>query len=316
MIKLHTNSWETLDSGVSIKATDKTQLRKFHRDGLRAGRIQEGPYSPEALLKSLGLVANDNLNNAGNLLFGKNHPLRLKMAIFATNEKLTFLDMQVKEGNIFELLTAGEQYILGNIRWKVEINEMERKEIPEIPVAVIRELLANSFAHALYHANSVHEIDIHPGMIAIYNPGTFASPYSPKDYINNNRHFTLRNERIAKTLYTGKLIEGTGSGLKRVAALCKNSGIKYSFENSELGFKAIISRSSSDNATIQDVVLTETEKSVLALLKQNPKQTRDELAEKVCKTARTVQRAINSLRERGLLERAGAKKNGRWVVKD
>ena len=62
--------------------------------------------------------------------------------------------------------------------------------------------------------------------------------------------------------------------------------------------------------------MTGTEQSILALLKQNPKQTRDELAEKVCKTARTVQRAINSLRERGLLERAGAKKNGRWVVKD
>ena len=239
MIKLQTNSWETLDSGVSIKATDKTQLRKFYRDGLKAGRIQEGPYSPEALLKSLGLAVNGNLNNAGNLLFGKNHPLRLKMAIFATNEKLTFLDMQVKEGNIFELLSAGEQYILGNIRWKVEINEMERKEVPEIPVAVIRELLANSFAHALYHANSVHEIDIHPGMIAIYNPGTFASPYRPNEYINNNRHFTLRNERIAKTLYTAKLIEGTESGLKRVDALCKKSGIKYSFATLYLALKPL-----------------------------------------------------------------------------
>ncbi len=265
------DSWEALDSGVSIKAIDKTQFRKFYGNGINAGRIPKGTYNPESLLESLGLAVNGNLNNAGNLLFGKNHPLRLKMAIFATNEKLTFLDMQVKEGNIFELLSAGEQYILGNIRWKVEINEMERKEVPEIPVAVIRELLANSFAHALYHANSVHEIDIHPGMIAIYNPGTFASPYRPNEYINNNRHFTLRNERIAKTLYTAKLIEETESGLKRVDAICKKSGIKYSFENSVLGFKAIISRSSPDNATIQAVSLTGTEKSVLALLKQNPK---------------------------------------------
>ncbi len=307
--------WETLDSGVSIKAVDTTQLRKFYKDGINAGRIPKGPFRPEALLKSLGLAVNDNLNNAGNLLFGKNHPLQLKMAIFPTSEKLTFLDMQIKEGNIFELLTAGEQYILKNIRWKVEICEMERKEIPEIPVAVIRELLANSFAHALYHANTVHEINIHPGMIAMYNPGTFASQYSPSDYIKSNRPSVLRNECIAKTLYTGKWIEKSGSGLKRVATLCNDAGIKYSFENSELGFKAIILRSLPGNATTE-VVLTEIEMTLLELLKQNPVQTRDELAEKVCRTVRTVQRVINSLRGKGLLERTGARKRGSWVVKN
>ena len=73
------------------------------------------------------------------------------MAVFATDEKLTFLDIATEEDNIINLLEAAEKYILKNIRWRVAFNGMGREEIPEIPVPVIREALANSFAHAIYH---------------------------------------------------------------------------------------------------------------------------------------------------------------------
>lgn len=66
------------------------------------------------------------------------------------NEKLTFLDQNVTYGNLYQLLREAENYILKNIRWKSEIDSLERIEIPEIPVAVVREVLANSFAHARY----------------------------------------------------------------------------------------------------------------------------------------------------------------------
>ena len=295
----------------------KRSLKKFFEVGINAGRLPEGAFRSSSLLKRLGLTVGADLNNAGIVLFGNSRPLQLKLAVFATDEKLTFLDMKLEEGNIFDLLSIGEQYILKNIRWRTEIDSMERREVPEIPIAIIRELLSNSFAHALYHANTVHEIDIHPGMITIYNPGAFANPYKPSDYVKKNLPSVLRNERIAKTLYIGKRIEEFGSGLKRVDTLCGDAGIRYSFENSELGFKAVIYRPTND-VTInvpKNVTLNGTELSVLALLKQHPDMTRDELAEKVSKTVRTVQRALDSLREKDLIERCGSKKSGSWIVK-
>ncbi|MCR5219799.1 MAG: putative DNA binding domain-containing protein [bacterium] len=316
--KTQADSWETLDSGVPLKEIETVQVRKLHENGIKAGRLPDVPFRSASLLKKMGLTDNGNLKNAGNILFGSRRPLQLKLAIFATDEKLTFLDMKIEEGNIFDLLPLGEQYILKNIRWRTEIDGMERREIPEIPVAIIRELLANSFAHALYHANTVHEIDIHPGMIVIYNPGSFANPYTPSDYIKKNLPSVLRNELIAKTLYIGKWIEEFGSGLKRVDSLCRDAGIRYNFENSELGFKAIIYRSLPLDVTINvpiNVTLNGTEISVLALLKQHPDISRDELAEKVSKTVRTVQRALDSLKEKGIIERDGSRKFGRWIVK-
>ena len=54
-------------------------------------------------------------------MFGNTKPVTLKTAIFATDEKLTFLDMQMYEDNIINLLNTAEMYILKNIRWKTEI---------------------------------------------------------------------------------------------------------------------------------------------------------------------------------------------------
>jgi ATP-dependent DNA helicase RecG len=148
----------------------------------------------------------------------------LKAGIFATDEKLTFLDMKLFEDNIFNLIRIAEEYILKNIRRGSDITEMERKEISEIPVAVIREVLANSFAHSVYKSRTAYEICIHPGMITIYSPGDYASVHKPEEYIKGNYESEIRNSLIAKMLFLNKSIEQFGSGFKRIDSLCKDAG--------------------------------------------------------------------------------------------
>ena len=65
---------------------------------------------------------NGKIKNAGNVLFGKSPNGDLRCAIFATEEKSTFLDMQDYSGNIFKLIDIGEQYISKNIRWSANFN--------------------------------------------------------------------------------------------------------------------------------------------------------------------------------------------------
>lgn len=199
----------------------------------------DGRYTVQTVLKRFGFVDEDHLTNAGNVLFGNSHPVTLKAAVFATDEKLTFLDMQMYEDNILNLLGIAEKYILKNINWRSEIVGMERKEIPEISVAAVREILANGYAHAVYNGSTYHEICIYPGKVSIYSPGSFASAYSPEDYINKNLQSSIRNAAISKILYLNKSIEQFGSGFKRINSLCKDAGIKYSYEFSDNGFTFI-----------------------------------------------------------------------------
>ena len=70
------------------------------------------------LQKSLQLLNGNKLTNAGRMLFSKNKPITLKMAVFATEHKATFLDISKVEGNIFELIDSAINYIVSNIRLK------------------------------------------------------------------------------------------------------------------------------------------------------------------------------------------------------
>ena len=58
------------------------------------------------------------------------------------------------------------------------------------------------------------------------------------------------------------------------------------------------------------------EESTLDYLKNHPNATQKEVADALGKTRRGVQDAIARLKEKGLLKREGARKNGRWVVMD
>ena len=63
----------------------------------------------------------DYLTNAGEALFGNTHPIPLKVGVFATDEKLTILDMELFEDNIIRLLDKAEEYIFLRISdggWK------------------------------------------------------------------------------------------------------------------------------------------------------------------------------------------------------
>ena len=104
---------------------------------------------------------------------------------------------------------------------------------------------------------------------------------------------------------------------KRINSLCKDAGIRFSYESDELGFKFILYRPAlrSDIPSITlDVTLNGTEMTVLAILKQKPDSSRGEIAKKISKTVRTVQRALDSLRDKGYIQRVGSKQDPQWEV--
>lgn len=309
--------WEKGKSNATTRQIDRKAIKTFWQKAVAAGRLPDGRYTCPIVLNRFGLVTEDYLTNAGEALFGTTHPITLKVGIFATDEKLTILDMKMYEDNIYNLLSIAEEYVLKNLRWRTEITGIDRKEIPEIPAAVIREVLANSFAHAIYNGRTNHEICIHPSMITIYSPGEYASKHTPEEYIEGNLESEIRNATISKILYLNKSIEQFGSGFKRIHSLCKDAGVKYSYKNTDNGFKFIIYRpqlQSDIQSVTLDVTLNGTEMSVLVLLKQKPDSSRDEIAEKISKTVRTVQRALDSLRDKGYIERIGSKQNPTWKI--
>ena len=200
----YTENWENRSSKSTVADVDDKTLMRFFDSAVKCGRLPDISYDKVELLQKLGVLNDNVLTNAGEYLFSKNNPITLKMAVFATDHKTTFLDISREEGNIFQLIDAALEYIVKNIRWRVESGEdgLRRKEIPEIPVDALREAIVNSFAHARYDLPVQHEIDIYSNRISITNPGSFANEYKPTDFYKRDIHslprsllyFTPKNE--------------------------------------------------------------------------------------------------------------------------
>ena len=161
----------------------------------------------------------------------------LEMARFATDERLTFLDIKRYTGSMIDLADKAILYIADAMDWRVEFDGgLERKEIPEIPLDAIREAVINAFAHRMIESRQSVDIAVYKSFIEIYSPGKFPEGVNPEQFITEIRKPIRRNPLITKTLYYSKDMESFATGLKRIHDACSQAGVKVEFYGDTYGF--------------------------------------------------------------------------------
>lgn len=305
--------WENNLTKYGMESIDHSALNAFYRKAVACGRLaQMAMYDEAELLTGLGLYENGHLTNAGYYLFSNKKPVVLKMAVYVTDERINFSDINRLEDNIYNLIEKGFSYVKEHINWSVRFGEgTSRVEVPEIPVEALREIIVNSFAHADYRGVSENEIVITPTRVEIYNPGEFPEKYTPEMFAKKQLKSMPRNKVILNTLYKSKDVEAFGSGFKKVYALCEHEGKKTDFLSKYGGFSFLFFRDARDRVKIKK---PSTESEVFNLLRSDPKQTRLQLSAKLKKTVRTVQRALNKLSLEEKIRRIGSNKTGYWEI--
>lgn len=329
----YSSYWENHLTKYGMESVDQDALETFYKKAVSCGRMERmAEYNAEELLTGIGLYEDGKLTNAGYYLFSNKKPVVLKLAVYVTDERINFSDIDRVQDNIFNLINKGFSYIKEHLNWRVESgNGTSRIEIPEIPVEALREIVVNSFAHADYRGISENEIDITPTRVEIYNPGEFPSGLTPEMFVQQRIKSMPRNKVILSTLYKSKDVEVFGSGFRKVYALCDKYGIKVSSQSDNGGFSFVFYRDKRDdnvtaNVSIQANHVQEadhksnipsripTDRKVYMLLKEDPTQTREILAQKTGKTVRTIQRALDKLSKEGRIKRIGSNKTGYWEV--
>lgn len=228
------SKWEREATPYGIDDVDEELLIRYVNEGIDQGRLDFLHRDVQTTLAKLDLLQGDRLNQAGYYLFSKHKPLLLKLAIFPTEERISFVDMKQFRGNIFECIQEAMRYIKQNIRWKAEIKGMKRVETPEIPIEEIREIVVNSFAHMRVNPSISNEIYLTPTRVRIYNPGPLVPGTSPEMFANGEKGSMIRNPLIATVLYYNKTIDAFGSGFERVFKLCAPG--TYRYHNDSFGF--------------------------------------------------------------------------------
>ncbi len=311
--------WENHLTKYGLEDVDHETLRRFYNKAVSCGRLEEvSPYDEGVLLSGLGLFEQGKLTNAGYYLFSNRKPVVLKTAVYVTDERISFSDINRFEDNIYNLIDMSFRFIKDHINWRVEYGgETSRIEIPEIPIEAVRELIVNAFAHADYKGITEHEIDITPSIVEIYNPGEFPTNLSPEMFASEHIKSMPRNRVILNTLYKSKDVEVFGSGFRKVYALCRASGNECKYKSAYGGFYFSLSRQNTGvirPSTISKGKKTITDSMILDMLKEDPTKTTTQLSEETGKSRRTIQRIINTLSDKGVIRRCGSDKKGYWEI--
>lgn len=314
------SNWENQLTSYDENNINECQLIEYFNKANEVNRLNYRYKDINDAMTKLGLMVNGKLNNAGYYLFGNNKPLLIKLAIFATDERLTFIDNKHFEGNIFECINESLKYVTSNIHYNAQIVGFERVEKPEIPIEAIREIVINSYAHMRVTPGEYNEIIITPKRIRIYNPGIIALNKDPNDFASGSIGSKVRNPLIALTLYKNKFIEAFGTGFKRVFELCKSNNINYNYGIDGIGFYFEFFRNNVSNDIINDTIndtirndLTPVENSLYQFILNNGILNSINVAmDEFNKSRITIQRAINSLVCKNLIKRVGSNKTGYW----
>ena len=310
----YSSKWEEGLTNHTPESLDDEALLDFYHSAKDCGRLEMKEFDKERLLSTIDIVKDGCVKNAGYVLFGKDAKVTLKLASYATDNKVTFTDLKLIQGNIYNLVNTALDYILNRINWRSEIGSRKRNEIPEIPELAIREIIVNAFAHADYETIPEIEVGIHPGKIEIYNPGTFPDELTPLDFIAKNLPSYKRNRLILDILFRSKDVEKSGTGFQRVNEYCKQQNVSWNYRKEAYGFFFEFIRTNVQLSVQIDKELSNHEQIIFNLINDNVGISKSEMALRIGKSEKTVQRIIASLTEKGLVEREGSNKAGYWKV--
>ena len=324
------NRWESLVSNKTIDDVDEELLRKYTMQAHDVGRIAISYTDKKTVLNQLELTKGEAILNAGKALFSDDIIQDIQMAIFATEERLTFNDIQRHHGPVLRLVDIAESYIKSNIHWRVEFTgELQRKEIPEIPVDAIREALINSFCHKDYASGQSNEVTIYRDRVEIYNPGAFPDGYEPQDFIEKSERPIRRNPMIARMLYYSKDIESFGTGLKRIAEACDAAGVQYEFKKMKSGFVVCFYREEERKADIKGKStgkvrekygkstgnLNAAQEKVINFMEENVRITNKDVQELLRVKESRALKILRSLVDEEIVEKCGKSRSSYYVLK-
>ena len=170
---------------------------------------------------------------------------KIQCATFKGDVRDVFIDKKEFDGPIYEQLEAAYQFVLRHINIGAKVDGLYRKDIYELPIKSIRELIANAVVHRSYLAESKIQISIFDNRIEVVSPGML---YGGMDFeAMKSGRSKCRNQAIADIFQYMHIVEAWGTGIPRLIAACDQYGLQEpTFEEFGDGIKVTVYRTQTD----------------------------------------------------------------------
>lgn len=282
----------------------------------------------------------EEMSGAALLLFGKNpqqffQRARVRFIRYEGTEAKVGTEMNVIKdkvfnGRILDVVRQTLDFVRGQIKEHTRLgNDGRFVTTPEYPEFAWKEVIINAIAHRDYSIKGTDiQIKMFDDRITVESPGTLPGIVR----LSNLRtvHFS-RNPKIAEFLHQYEYVKEFGEGIDRMFNEMKNAGLPAPEYADNAFMLNVTIRNGKLNGEINDnngelngklnnklnpalLYLNKSELAVYHLIEDTLQISRQEMAEKIGVSSRTVDRAIQSLIKKGLIKRDGSKKSGHWEI--
>jgi len=250
------------------------------------------------------------LKNVAVMFFAKDpgrffNNLEARVVVYRGKEKETdriSLDERVN-GTVPELIERCYQLVTQKMERTHAITGTTRKEVPDYPLAALREAIPNAVGHRDYYDPMPVRIELFEDRLVITNPGGLQPGQTQQNFFRNPLH---RNPLCYKLLQDFGLGEGLGTGVPKIIKQCRLAGLPDpEFNNLGNAFELVMYGPSSKRPRHPADSETPRQQQALAFVKAHGRIQTKDLTKLTGVSPPTAVADLNELVKQGKLRKVG-----------
>lgn len=319
-IKLNSILMNGYPTIVNISAPDYAQELTFEKLFLyyAAKGIE---LRKETFEKTLKLKTKDNKYNIMAYILSDQNDIPVRVSVFSGIDKSAPL-FSVKEfGNTCIMYSMDKILEYGdaiNIIQADERNRIsERRDVPLFNYEAFHEAILNAFIHNKWLTLNAPQISIFTNRIEILSHGGLAIDQDESGFYNGSS--LPVNEVLASIFLQLRISERSGRGVPKIVSIYGKESIKIEKNRITVTIpfnKINVNSFEIVSDKVYHKVTNKTEDSIIAIIRDNPNITVNQLMIKTSLSEPGVKKNLKQLKEKGIIERVGSNKTGYWKIKE
>ena len=256
----------------------------------------------------------------------------IRCAVFKGKTRSVFITHRDFYGPLYEQIENAYNFVLQYIRILPEIKGIVRQDFYELPTRSIREIIVNAVCHRSYLNPGQIQVALYDDRLEVTSPGTLTSDMTIEKMKSGIS--IPRNKAIAEALKYMGIIEQWGTGIPRILEDAETYGLRPpKLEDIDGFFRIEMYRwenedeiKNTDNKTDQKTIQKADQKpetdqktiqktdQILRVLREKPKTTQRECAERLKWSLSITKYYFNILQKKGILHRIGTNRSGHWEI--
>lgn len=312
------------------------RIRQMAANNVEGSHVWQN-MSDEEMLKSAGLYGVDRAtgergyNLAAVMLLGRDEVIRDVCPAYVTDALVRrvnadrYDDREIVDTNLIESYDRLMEFVRKHLPDKFFLEGDQRKSLRDI---ITREMIANTLIHREYTSSYHAKFVIGEERMYVEN----ANRASQNAVITpNNVEPSPKNPIIAAFFRNIGYADQLGSGVRNLFKYSKfYSGGGPEFIEGDI-FRIIVPLKEENREEITTQTSTQStqtstqstqssgmdlEQAIIMLIEREPFLSQKQMAEKLCLNVNTLKYYMKKMREKGMIERVGTSRKGKWMVSE